>query len=186
MNEVIIPVKDKDMFNRTTPDRDAELYGKYVVKPELAAILNAPVRASKAPETNRADIVLAVLQGLPGLNQHSKDPKPVDTIKINLGIPPAASPKPPRRARGRPAGLPERPPSDRRRGRHRPAGRGGRAGRPEVLGRRTPASARKCPNPADLGDGVHENDKSFLNTFPYLAEPNSGLNSRIKKDYPTP
>jgi hypothetical protein len=30
---------------------------------------------------------------------------------------------------------------------------------------------------------VNVNDKPFLSTFPYLAEPNSGLNSRIKKDY---
>ena len=38
VNEVIIPLGKKDKFNRTTPDRDAELYGKYVVKPELAGI----------------------------------------------------------------------------------------------------------------------------------------------------
>ena len=52
VNEVIIPVGKKDMFNRTTPDRDAELYGQFVVKPELAAVLNLLFKGVvKAPET---------------------------------------------------------------------------------------------------------------------------------------
>ena len=49
VNEVVIPLGKKDQFNRTTPDRDAELYGKFVVKPELAAILNALFNVN-APE----------------------------------------------------------------------------------------------------------------------------------------
>ena len=67
VNEVVIPLGKKDRFNRTTPDRDAALYGKYVVKPELAAILNALFkikrpgerpdrhRAGSAPGTPRAE-----------------------------------------------------------------------------------------------------------------------------------
>ena len=50
VNEVVIPLGKKDQFNRTTPDRDAALYGKYVVKPELAAVLNALFDV-KAPRT---------------------------------------------------------------------------------------------------------------------------------------
>ena len=41
VNEVVIPLGQKDRFNRTTPDQDAELYGKFVTQPELAAVLNA-------------------------------------------------------------------------------------------------------------------------------------------------
>ena len=67
VNEVVIPLGQKDRFNRTTPDRDAALYGKYVVKPELAAILNALFDV-KAPENDRTDIVQALLQGIPDLN----------------------------------------------------------------------------------------------------------------------
>ena len=91
VNEVVIPLGQKDRFNRTTPDRDAALYGKFVVKPELAAILNALFKIN-APENDRTDIVQALLQGLPGLNQHKgiKGPPAVDTMKLNLGIPPAA------------------------------------------------------------------------------------------------
>ena len=50
VNEVVIPLGKKDQFNRTTPDRDAKLYGKYVVKPELAGMLNALFDLG-APET---------------------------------------------------------------------------------------------------------------------------------------
>ena len=52
VNEVVIPLGKKDKFNRTTPDRDAELYGQYVVEPELAAVLNA-LFGVNAPETDR-------------------------------------------------------------------------------------------------------------------------------------
>ena len=42
-----------------------------------------------APETDRTDIVQAVLQGIPGLNEHSGKfaGTPVDTLKLNLGVP---------------------------------------------------------------------------------------------------
>ena len=183
VNEVIIPVGKKDQFNRTTPDRDAELYGQYVVKPELAGILNLLFNVG-APETNRLDIVQAVLQGLPGLNQQGKNPKPVDTIKLNLGIPPAAgTPNPLGALGGDLAGYPN--------------GRrltddvvdiaiqvvAGELADPKVLGANACKAPAKCPNPTDLGDGVPANDKPFLSTFPYLAEPTSGFDSRIKKDY---
>ena len=185
VNEVVIPVGKKDQFNRTTPDRDAELYGGFVVKPELAAVLNLLFNVG-APETNRLDIVQAVLQGLPGLNQQGKNPKPVDTIKLNLGVPPAASPNPLGALGGDLAGYPN--------------GRrltddvvdiaiqvvAGELADPTVLGADACKAPAKCPNPTDLGDGVPGNDKAFSDKFPYLAEPNSGLESRIKKDYATP
>jgi hypothetical protein len=181
----VIPVGKKDQFNRTTPDRDAELYGGFVVKPELAAVLNLLFNVG-APETNRLDIVQAVLQGLPGLNQQGKNPKPVDTIKLNLGVPPAASPNPLGALGGDLAGYPN--------------GRrltddvvdiaiqvvAGELADPKVLGADACKAPAKCPNPTDLGDGVPGNDKAFADKFPYLAEPNSGLESRIKKDYATP
>ena len=52
------------------PHKDAANYGKYVVEPELAKILNALFDIG-APETDRTDIVQALLQGLPGLNQQT-------------------------------------------------------------------------------------------------------------------
>src|SRR5918999_1551634 len=121
VNEVVIPLGQKDRFNRTTPDRDAKLYGKFVVKPELAAILNALFMVG-SPENDRTDIVQALLQGIPDLNQHQgvDGPPAVDTLKLNLGVPP-----PPTR-RSRPGAADRhairlgRPPSSGRPGRGSP------------------------------------------------------------------
>ena len=112
VNEVVIPLGQKDRFNRTTPKHDAANYGKFVLKPELAAILNA-LFGVNAPENNRTDIVQALLQGIPNLNQHSGPHagKPVDTLKINLGIPPTQDAESLRRDRRGQRRVPERPPA---------------------------------------------------------------------------
>jgi hypothetical protein len=162
VNEVIIPLGKKDQFNRTTPDRDAALYGKYVVKPELAAVLNA-LFGIGAPEDNRTDIVQAVLQGIPDLNQHSgvKGPPAVDTIKLNLGTPPSSMENRFGVIGGDTAGYPN----------------GRRLGDDVVdIDLRVVAGVLKG-NDVPLGDGVDRNDKPFLATFPYLAAPTSGFDS---------
>ena len=41
VNEVVIPVEAEGQVQPHDSGRDAELYGKFVVKPELAAVLNA-------------------------------------------------------------------------------------------------------------------------------------------------
>ena len=96
-------------------------YGKYVVKPELAAVMNALFPGVvNAPETDRTDIVQAVLQGLPGLNQQSDNADSRSTrSRSTSATPPAANPNRLGVLGRRHAGLPERPPSDRRRRRHR-------------------------------------------------------------------
>ena len=162
VNEVIIPLGKKDQFNRTTPDRDAALYGKYVVKPELAAVMNALFGVG-APEDNRTDIVQAVLQGIPGLNQHKgvKGPPAVDTIKVNLGTPPASTENRFGVIGGDTAGYPN----------------GRRLGDDVVdIDLQVVAGFLKG-NKVPLGDGVDRNDKPFLATFPYLAGPTSGFDS---------
>ena len=124
VNEVVIPLGQKDRFNRTTPDRDAELYGKYVVKPELAAVLNALFSVG-APENNRTDIVQAVLQGLPGSQRVPRQGRQERDrhAEDQPGHAACGQPEAPRRARGGHRRLPERAASGRRRGRHRPPGR---------------------------------------------------------------
>ena len=42
-------------------------YGKYVVKPELAKVMNVLFPGLNVPETDRTDIVQALLTGIPGL-----------------------------------------------------------------------------------------------------------------------
>jgi hypothetical protein len=162
VNEVVIPLGKKDQFNRTTPDRDAALYGKYVVKPELAAVLNALFDIG-APEDDRTDIVQALLQGLPGLNQHSgaKGPPAVDTIKLNLGVAPADMEDRFGVIGGDTAGYPN----------------GRRLGDDVVdIDLQVIAGFLK-DNKVPLGDGVDGNDKPFLSSFPYLAGPTSGFDS---------
>jgi hypothetical protein len=164
VNEVIIPLGMKDRFNRTTPDRDAELYGKYVTEPELAAVLNA-LFGVNAPETDRTDIVQAVLQGIPGLNRHSGPDAgtPVDTLKLNLGVDPAMTPSRFGALGGDLAGYPN-----------------GRRPADDVVDIDLQVVAgilHDPPNAVPLGDGVDRNDTPFLSQFPYLATPESGFDS---------
>jgi len=163
VNEVVIPLGKKDQFNRTKPNRDAALYGQYVVKPELAAVLNALFNIG-APETGRTDIVQALLQGIPGLNEHAGKYAKVakDTLKLNLGTPPAATENRFGVIGGDNAGFPN----------------GRRLGDDVVDIELQVVAGFLKGNKVRLGDGVDRNDKSFLPVFPYVAAPDSGFDSR--------
>jgi hypothetical protein len=161
VNEVVIPLSQKDHFNRTRPDQDAALYGKYVVKPELAAVLNALFNVG-APENNRTDIVQAVLQGLPGLNAFpgKAGKNATDTLKINLGTPPTGSPNRLGAIAGDTAGYPN-----------------GRRLTDDVVDIDLQVVAGALVgNPVPLGDGVDQNNVPFLSSFPYVAPPRPGAN----------
>lgn len=171
VNEVVIPIGMKDEFNSTTPDKDSQ-YGAFVVEPELAKVLNALYDLG-IKEKDRTDIVTALLTGVPGLTQISKDAVPADTLKINLGVPPTDSPKRFGVLDGDNAGFPN-----------------GRRLSDDVVdielrvvgGFLVPADqgGKKLP----LGDGVDQNDKAFSSTFPYVAEPASGFDSDPKRTEP--
>jgi hypothetical protein len=160
VNEVVIPAGKKDKFNRTRPHNDAANYGQYVVEPELARILNALFDIG-APEKDRTDIVLALLQGLPGLNQQTDDPLPVDTLKLNLGVPPTQNENRFGVIGGDNAGFPN----------------GRRLGDDVVDIELQVVAGFLKGNKVPLGDGVDRNDKPFLNSFPYLPGPDSGFDS---------
>jgi hypothetical protein len=171
VNELVIPVGLKDRFNRTQPQNDIQ-YGKYVLKPELAAVLNALFKLG-IKETNRTDIVTALLTGVPGATQISKKPTPADTLKLNLGVPASATENRFGFIAGDNAGFPD----------------GRRLGDDVVDielrvvgGFLVPASkgGKKLP----LGDGVDQNDVPFLAGFPYVAPPHDGFNSTIKRNEP--
>jgi len=57
-NEGLVAIVDKDEYSRTSPARDRELFAKYALNPELAALINAKVFNGKLPSiTNgRTDI----------------------------------------------------------------------------------------------------------------------------------
>jgi uncharacterized protein DUF4331 len=167
VNEVVIPLGKKDQFNRTQPNKDAALYGKYVLNPELAAVMNALFHVN-APEHNRTDIVQALLTGIPGVTAIGTHPAAADTLKINLGVPPSSNPNRFGVIGGDNAGFPN-----------------GRRLADDVtdIELRVIAGFLKG-NKVPLGDGVDKNDRSFLSTFPYVAPPNPGLDSALKRMEP--
>jgi len=56
-NEGLVAIADKDLYSRTSPSSDGDLFRKYAETPELAHLINALVfNAPVAPETNRTDI----------------------------------------------------------------------------------------------------------------------------------
>ncbi len=173
INELFVPAALKDQYNKLRPATDDTFLKRFVLQPELARQINAlpsdqfPVKLPldlKAPESNRDDLVTALLTGMPGLNQIDKtNPAPTDTLKINLGIPPSPTPN-----------------------RFGVIG-GDRAGFPN--GRRLADDATDIivqlaggflkGNKLDLGDGVDQNDKPFLTSFPYQAAPTSGFDQAV-------
>ncbi len=58
-NEVLVALKDKDLYSRTKPSSDASLFQGYASTPELAALVNAITFGgmSVAPTTGRTDLV---------------------------------------------------------------------------------------------------------------------------------
>src|SRR5688572_20524731 len=88
INEVVIPLGQKDKFNRTQPADDLKNFGKYALNLHLAAVLNQLFDLG-IKETDRTDVVEALLTGIPGVTRIAANAVPADTLKINLGVPPS-------------------------------------------------------------------------------------------------
>ena len=56
--EALVAIADKDLYNRTSPAKDAALFQKYALNPELAGLINALVFGGSGPAitSNRTDI----------------------------------------------------------------------------------------------------------------------------------
>jgi hypothetical protein len=169
VNEVVIPLGQKDRFNRTQPANDLKNYGKFVVTPELAKVINILYPGLNVPETDRTDIVQALLTGIPGLTQIAKNAPPTDTLKINLGVPVNATPSRFGVLAGDTQGFPN----------------GRRLGDDVVdISLRVVGGFLKG-NKLPLGDGVDQNDVPFRTAFPYVALPHDGFDSNPKRTEPT-
>jgi hypothetical protein len=172
INEVVIPIGQKDKFNRTGPADDAKNFGKYALNPEVARLLNALFKLD-VKATDRTDIVQALLTGVPGLTQIGKHPAAADTLKLNLGVPPSAKPNRFGVLVGDLAGFPN-----------------GRRLADDVVdielrviaGALLPAD--KGGKQIPLGDGVDQNDKPFRSAFPYVAAPTDGFTGLTKRTEP--
>ncbi len=166
INEVIIPIGMKDKFNATSPADDARNFGRFALNPEPARILNA-LFGLGIQETNRSDIVQALLTGVPGLTQIGKKPAAADTLKLNLGVAPAANPNRFGVLAGDLAGFPN-----------------GRRLADDVVDielRVIAGALLSPPKNIPLGDGVDQNDKPFRSQFPYVSLANDGFNSQLKR-----
>lgn len=89
VNEVVIGLKDKDLFNSAVPTQDGAL-AVYVTNPTLPELLEVLFPAVQAPNNfPRQDLVAAFLTGIPGLNQ----PPGVtasEMLRLNTSIAPTA------------------------------------------------------------------------------------------------
>jgi hypothetical protein len=167
VNEVVIPLGLKDKYNRTQPKDDAKNYASNVLNPELAAVMNLLYKVN-APEHDRTDIVDALLVGLEGKTKISPNAVPADTLKLNLGVPPADTENHMGVLGGDLAGFPD-----------------GRRLADDVTDEALRVVAGELKgNHVPLGDGVDQNDVPFLGSFPYVAPPHNGYDSSLKRTEP--
>ena len=162
VNEVVVPLGQKDLFNASFPRDDAQ-FAASVLDPEVPKILKALFNID-SPAAPRTDL-LAVVLGVDGLTR-----RPGEVVSDQLRLNVAVFPTPPSLANrmgvlgGDLAGFPN-----------------GRRPYDDVVdielqilaGVLVPAF-NHSPNNA-LGDGVNGPDKPYNPAFPFLATPHSGF-----------
>jgi hypothetical protein len=158
VNEVVIPVGQKDTFNGSQPGGDAQFLS-YVTDPEVPKLLQA-IYSIPAPATPRNDLVQVFLTGVPGLNQPS-GVKASEMLRLNTDILPTANPLRLGVLAGDTQGFPN-----------------GRRLTDDVVDITLQAAAGALlgAKVSVLSDGVNQNDVPFRTTFPYLALAHSGGN----------
>ena len=156
VNEVVIPLKDKNKFNASRPVDDPQFLS-YVTEPHLADLIEA-VYGIPAPATPRDDLVSVFLTGVDGLNKPANLTAPGEMLRLNTSIPPTESPERLGVIAGDNAGFPN-----------------GRRLTDDVIDISLQVvEGELVGSPNDLGDAVGENDKAFGDTFPYVALPHDG------------
>jgi hypothetical protein len=190
INEVIIPLGQKDFWNRSEPEDDSQFAGFYNA-PELAGLENLLYGAPPSPghaggvlkpiaTTGRTDLEAILLTGVMGVN--FTGPTKADLLRLNTNIKPGVN-------GACPGGTPSSAPPDR-------LGAlaadvcgfpNGRRLADDVIDIELRAVAQGygsflngafgLPNLSPnniVGDGVDANDVAFSNTFPYVAAPHQG------------
>ncbi|MFD5814128.1 DUF4331 domain-containing protein [Streptomyces sp. NPDC127038] len=177
VNEVVVPLKYKDAFNTLNPDQDHTVQPVVdkVYDPILPKLIQK-VYGIPAPATPRNDLAEIYLTGIckacgpikADLNAHrlNKDANlrrivPAEELRLNMAVPPTASPKRYGVLAGDLAGFPN-----------------GRRLTDDVIDISLQAvegaaqTGQLVPALAD-GDRVDTNDKPFGSSFPYLALPHT-------------
>ena len=178
VNEVVIPVGQKDRWNASDPSDDAEFLDRYT-SPEVTKLENLlyPV-LDDAPESGRGDLSTILLQGVPGLTFTTGAKG--DFLRLNTGVPPTGPVGSGNRLgllAGEFAGFPN--------GRRLEDDvtdielRAFACGYGPIIGPIIESfgfcggNANRTPNNL-LGDGVDANDRPFRSTFPYMGVPHQG------------
>jgi hypothetical protein len=176
VNEVVIPIQDKDLFNATNPKTDSQFLN-FVTNPILPKVVNA-VYGVPIPKTPRNDLVEAFLTGIykgsagpvqANLNSQliNKDvnPKnfvPGDELRLNMAIAPSSNPNRLGVLGGDLAGFPN----------------GRRLGDDVIdIALQVMEGVLLPGHPTavnSLGDGVNGNDVPFSASFPYVGLPHPG------------
>jgi hypothetical protein len=171
VNEVVMPLAFKDVFNGAEPSGDLplftsnETFRNRVLDPELAKLIPVLYPGVTVPPAPRNDLVSVFLTGLDGLNKPA-GVVPAEMIRVNLSTPITAAPNRLGAIAGDVQGFPN----------------GRRLGDDVVdVALRVVAGVLvsgfdKSPNNA-LTDGVDANDGPFLTNFPYVAAPHGGYDS---------
>ena len=175
INEVVIPLGKKDLWNRSDPAEDAQFASSYT-SPEVPALVNLLYPAlPDIATTGRNDLVAVLLTGVPGLN-FTGDTK-ADLLRLNTSIAPSGPVGTGNRLgvlAGEFAGFPN--------GRRLEDDvtdielRALACGYGDIL-QQALGLCNLSPNNV-LGDGVDANEKPFLQSFPYLADAPPGLRPR--------
>ena len=178
INEVVIPLGQKDRWNASRPSSDKAFANRYLA-PEVTRLANALYPAlDNAPESGRGDIAAILLTGVPGLNFTGQTQ--ADLLRLNTGIAPSAQVGQGNRLgvlSGDFAGFPNgrRLEDDVTDIELRALTCGyGAAVAPLIEGLgQCAGNANRSPNNM-LSDGVDTNDRPFRTTFPYVPEPHQG------------
>ena len=194
VNEAVVPANLKDFFNRSTPDNDGKFLGK-VQDPEVPALIEMlykipnPNKLGTPPAAKRNDLVASFLTGFSkdvfagntfgglgsgvvdadlnslDINAVSPNPAPAEYLRLNVNVPLTAEPNRLGVVGGDLAGFPN-----------------GRRLTDDVVDIALQVFEGVLIRPdgdtktavAGLGDAVNKNDRRFLNTFPFIADPHSG------------
>ena len=181
VNEVVVPLGAKDLFNGSKPENDAQ-FANGVTNPELGKLLNALYGIKVPPQGNfgtaeaRDDLVAIFLTGIPGVTQ-PKNVVASEQLRLNVAVPPTLSPNRLGVLGGDNQGYPN--------------GRRLVDDVTDISLRAVAGAAYPLFHPnfvpdatgLKLGDGVDRNDVAFRGTFPYLALPNRGFESVAHGNY---
>lgn len=179
VNEVVVPVGAKDLFNASQPSGDAQFLAG-VTDPEVPKLIQK-IYNIPAPATPRNDLVAVFLTGVDGLNSPKLNADkgahaaPAEELRLNMSIAPATSPNRMGVLAKDNAGFPN-----------------GRRLTDDVIDIALQAEegillANHPAAVATLGDGVNADEQPFGTSFPYLALPNTSLTAaHVAAATPTP